>query len=297
MQSMQLGKLGVWASTEGLTADESAQFAQRVEEWGYSVLWIPEGYGRNPLVHAAWLLANTKRLIVATGIANIYARDALAMVGAQMALAEQSGGRFLLGLGVSHARVVEGVRGHRYERPASFMREYLQAMSKITYGPPAPPEKPPVVIAALGPIMLKLAADLTAGAHPYNVTPQHTAEARQILGAGKWLCPEQMVVVETDPIRARKIARGTLATYLGLPNYTNNLRRFGFTDIDFADGGSDRLMDALVAWGDAAALKKRVQEHWDAGADHVCIQALSTASGLDAKPNIETLQALAPGRR
>jgi probable F420-dependent oxidoreductase len=293
---MQLGKLGVWASTEGLTASEAAQFAQRVEEWGYPVLWIPEGYGRNPLVHAAWLLANTKRLIIATGIANIYARDALAMVGAQMTLAEQSGGRFLLGLGVSHARVVESVRGHRYERPAHFMREYLQAMGKVTYGPPAPAEKPPLVIAALGPVMLKLAAELTDGAHPYNVTPQHTAEARKILGAGKWLCPEQMVVLETDPIRARKVARSTLSIYLGLPNYTNNLRRFGFTDADFADGGSDRLMDALVAWGDTAALKKRIQEHWDAGADHVCIQALSGSKGLEAKPDLETLQALAPGR-
>jgi probable F420-dependent oxidoreductase len=273
------------------------EFAQRVEGWGYPVLWIPEGYGRNSLVHASWLLANTKRLVVATGIANIYARDPIAMVGAQMALAEQSGGRFLLGLGVSHARIVEGVRGHRYEQPASYMRDYLQAMSKVAYGPPAYAEKPPVVLAALGPKMLKLAAEQADGAHPYNVTPQHTAEARSILGAGKWLCPEQMVVLESDPTRARKIARTTLAMYLTLPNYTNNLRRFGFADGDFADGGSDRLMDALVAWGDAAALKKRVQEHWDAGADHVCIQGISEAPGLGAKPNLEALQALAPSRR
>ncbi|HTZ70569.1 MAG TPA: TIGR03620 family F420-dependent LLM class oxidoreductase [Acetobacteraceae bacterium] len=290
---MNLKKLGVWASTESYTAPEAAAFAKRVEAWGYGVLWMPEAMGRNPFPHAAWLLANTTTLIVATGIANIYGRDPMAASSAQKTLNEQSGGRFLLGLGVSHSMLVEGLRGQHYGKPVETMRTYLEAMRKAIYMAPAPAETPKTVIAALGPKMLALAAEHADGAHPYNVTPAHTAAARKILGPGKLLCPEQMVLAETDPARARAKARDTLAMYLTLPNYVNNWRREGFGDADFADGGSDRLIDALVAWGDEAAIRARIQAHWDGGADHVCIQALGGPA--DGVSDEALLERFAPG--
>jgi probable F420-dependent oxidoreductase len=271
---MQIGKLGVWFMTDGMTAAAAAAFAQRVERWGYGALWIPEAFGRNALVHAAWLLASTQRLVLATGIAGIYARDATAMKGAQLALAEQSAGRFLLGIGVSHAPSVEGVRGHRYGKPVATMRAYLEAMRAARSVAPAPPEPPPLVLAALGPKMLALAAEMADGAHPYLSTPEHTERARAVLGPHKWLCPELKVLLETDPVEARRQARAAVGRVGQLANYRNNLASLGFTDQDFADKGSDRLVDALVAWGDEAAIRRRIQAHWDAGADHVCIQPI-----------------------
>jgi probable F420-dependent oxidoreductase len=292
---MKLTKLGVWASMDAFTAPEAAAFAKRVEAWGYGALWIPESTGRNSLVHAAWLLANTTRLVIATGIANMYARDWVATAGAQKALNEQSGGRFLLGLGVSHAPLVEGFRGQHYGKPVESMKAYLEGMAKSRYLAPPPPETPKTVIAALGPKMLALSAAQADGAHPYNVTPEHTAEARKILGPDKLLCPEQMVLAETDAGKARAIARKNLAIYLTLPNYFNNWKRLGFTDTDFAEGGSDRLIDAIIAWGDDAAIRARIAAHWDAGADHVCIQALGGAGAPDRKPDEKLLERLAPG--
>jgi probable F420-dependent oxidoreductase len=272
--AMELGRLGVWASLDGLSAADTAAFAQRVERRGFGALWTPESRGRNVLSHAAWLLARTERLIVASGIANIYARDAMAMANAQRGLNEQSQGRFLLGLGVSHVPLVATLRGHSYGKPVPTMRAYLDAMDAAPYQAPAPAQKSRTVLAALGPQMLALAAARADGAHPYNVTPEHTARARAILGAGKLLCPEQMVLLETDPARARRSARAALAHYLALENYVNNWRRLGFGDDDFAGGGSDRFIDAMVAWGDETAIRQRIQDHWDAGADHVCIQPL-----------------------
>ena len=291
---MRLSKHGVWAGMDAFTAPEAAAFAKRVEAWGYSALWIPEAMGRNSLVHAAWLLANTTTLVIATGIANIYGRDWVAASSAQRALNEQSGGRFLLGLGVSHSPLVEGFRGQHYGKPVETMRAYLEGMKQTHYSAPPPPERPTTVIAALGPKMLALAAEQADGAHPYNVTPQHTAEARKILGPSKLLCPEQMILAETDPTKARAKARASLAVYLSLPNYSNNWKRLGFSDADFADGGSDRLLDAIVAWGDDEAIRIRLQAHWDAGADHVCIQALGGV-GWPPKPDEELLGRLAPG--
>src|SRR6266567_2357168 len=174
---MQLGKLGVWAAMDVLSAADGAAFAQRVEGWGYAALWLPESRGRDVLVHSSWLLANTRKLIVAPGIANIYARDPMAMANGQRALAEQSGGRFLLGVGVSHVPSVEGVRGHTYGRPVATMRAYLAGMQAAPYGAPEPPERPLMILAALGPRMLALSGSDADGAHPYNVTPEHTAEA------------------------------------------------------------------------------------------------------------------------
>jgi probable F420-dependent oxidoreductase len=295
---MTIGKLGVWAATDGMTAAGAAAFAGRVERWGYGALWVPEGAGRNVLVHASWLLANTQSLNVATGIANIYARDAMASAGAQMALAEQSGGRFLLGLGVSHVPLVEGMRGGKYSQPVTTMRGYLEAMTRAIYMAPQAAQKPLTVIAALGPKMLELAAQLTDGAHPYNVTPEHTLQARAILGPGKLLCPEQMVLLERDASLARALGRRTLAMYLGLPNYCNNLKRLGFTDDDLSGGGSDRLIDALIAWGSEESIRKRIQEHWDAGADHVCIQTIPKQEGMGHQASDEKIfELLAPDSR
>ncbi len=271
---MEPGRLGIWASLDGMTAAASLDFARRVERWGYGALWMPESRGRNVLVHSAYLLAGTTSLMIAPGIANIYARDAVAMANAQRGLAEQSGGRFLLGVGVSHVPLVAGLRGHVYGKPVATMRAYLQAMRAAPYMAPAPPAPPRTVVAALGPRMLALSAELADGAHPYNTTPEHTAEARKILGPDKLLCPEQMVLLETDPARARDAARLALAPYLRLENYVNNFHRMGFGDADVSGGGSDRLLDAIIAWGGETAIRSRIREHWDAGADHVCIQSI-----------------------
>jgi probable F420-dependent oxidoreductase len=291
---MKIGKLGVWASTENMTATNAAAFAKRVEAWGYSALWLPEAVGRNVLVHSSWLLANTKSLIVATGIANIYARDPMAMAAAQMALAEQSGGRFLLGIGVSHAPLVEGVRGQVFENPVTKLRTYLEGMAKATYIATRPAEQPKTLVAALGPQMLALTRELADGSHPYNVTPDHTARAREILGPGKLLCPEQMVLLETDPATARAAGRKILATYLPLPNYRNSLGRLGFSGDDFENGGSDRLIDGVIAWGDETAIRNRIQAHWDAGADHVCIQAVPSDGNYQGPLPEAILELLAP---
>jgi probable F420-dependent oxidoreductase len=293
--AMQLGRLGVWAAMDVMSAADGALFAQRVEGWGYAALWLPESRGRNVLVHSSWLLANTKNLIVAPGIANIYARDPMAMANGQRALAEQSGGRFLLGLGVSHVPSVEGVRGHTYGRPVATMRAYLQAMRAAPYGAPEPAEKPLTILAALGPRMLALSSSHADGSHPYNVTPEHTAEARRIMGPGKLLCPEIWVLLESDPAKARALGRQALANYLRLDNYVNNWRRLGFGDDDFAGGGSDRFVDANVAWGGEAAIRRRIEEHWAAGADHVCIQSISPDGSR--RPDEKVLALLAPKGR
>jgi probable F420-dependent oxidoreductase len=292
---VQLGKLGVWAPMDVLSAAEGAAFAQRLEGWGYAALWLPESRGRDVLVHSSWLLANTKSLIVAPGIANIYARDAMAMANGQRALAEQSGGRFLLGIGVSHAPTVTGLRGHNYGKPVATMRAYLQAMQAAPYLAPDPPERPLTIVAALGPRMMALSGELADGAHPYNVPPEHTAEARRILGPGKLLCPEVWVLLESDASAARSAARQALAPYMRLDNYVNNWRRLGFGDGDLTNGGSDRLIDANVAWGTEEAIRRRIQEHWDAGADHVCIQSISPDGSR--RPDEKVLALLAPGGR
>jgi probable F420-dependent oxidoreductase len=271
---MRLKKLGVWAATDGFSAADAAAFAKRIEALGYGALWIPEAVGREVFSAAAWILANTSSLIVASGIANIYARDALCAAAAQKGLNEQSGDRFLLGLGVSHIPLVKDLRQHEYGKPVATMRAYLQAMAVAPYKSVPPASPPKTVLAALGPKMLELSAELADGAHPYNVTPEHTRQARSILGAGKLLCVEQGAILETNPAQARALARHFLSVYLGLPNYVNNWRRLGFTDTDFAGAGSDRLIDAVLVWGDEKAIRARIDEHWQAGADHVCVQAI-----------------------
>ena len=293
---MELGSLGVWVGMDGMSAAAAAAFAKRVEDRGYGALWIPEGRGRNALVLSSWLLCHTSRLIVATGIANIYARDPMAMAAGQRTLAEQSGGRFLLGVGVSHRPTVEGVRGHTYGKPVATMRAYLKAMRESPYGAPQPAEQPLTIVAALGPRMMALSGELADGAHPYNTTPEHTAQARTILGPGKLLCPEVWVLLETDRARARSAARRTLSRYLQLENYVNGWHRQGFSAADLAGGGSDRFLDAMVAWGDEDAIRARVKQHWDAGADHVCIQPIGQPDTQDPIGE-RVLDLLAPARR
>jgi probable F420-dependent oxidoreductase len=288
----RLGRLGVWTWLDMLPAPKAVELARQVEGWGYSALWFPEAVGRDPFSIISYLAAHTKQLVFATGIANIYARDAMTMRAIQQTVGELSGGRFVLGLGVSHAPMVAGLRGHAYGKPVATMRAYLEGMEKATYLGPNPTEETPVVIAALRPKMLALAAERCAGAHPYNVTPEHTARAREILGKGPTLAPEQMVLRETDPAKARAIARKNLAVYLGLPNYQNNWRWLGFDDADFANGGSDRLIDAVVAWGDERTIEARIQAHFEAGADHVCIQAFRPDG--EPGPDLRLLEALAP---
>ena len=277
---MGLGRVGIWTFALDLQPVARArEVAAELEELGYGAIWIPDAVGRDPLVHAALLLGGTNRIAVGTGIAQIYGRDPMTMTGGWKTITEAFPGRFVLGLGVSHQPMVEGLRGQTYGPPLTAMREYLERMDTAMYVAAEPTEPPRRVLAALGPKMLALAAERADGAHPYNVPPEHTARAREILGPEKLLAPEQAVLLETDPVEARRIARGHLAIYLDLPNYMNNLRRFGVTDDDIADGGSDRLVDTLVAWGDVDAVRARVQAHLDAGADHVAVQVLKPDRG------------------
>jgi probable F420-dependent oxidoreductase len=288
-----LGKLGVWTWLDGMKAPLAAEFAQHLETLGYSALWLPEAVGRDPFATIAWLGAQTRRLTFATGIANLYARDPMAMTALRKTVGELTGGRFVLGIGVSHSHLVAGVRGHEYKSPIATMRTYLEAMRKSLYRGAETESETPIVLAALRPRMLELAAELADGAHPYFVPPEHTARARAILGSGKILAPEQKILLQTDPAKARAVARVAMKIYTSLPNYQNNLKWLGFGEADFANGGSDRLVDAIVAWGDEDAIRRRIQAHFDAGADHVCIQPLHP-DGLPV-PHREVLELLAPG--
>ncbi|MBM4266133.1 MAG: LLM class F420-dependent oxidoreductase [Deltaproteobacteria bacterium] len=271
---MKLGRIGIWAFLDMLPAAEAQAAAREVEDLGFEALWIPEAIGREIFTSSAILLAGTKKLAIATGIANVWARDAMAMANAQRTLCEAYPERFLLGIGVSHAPLIDAVRGHHYAKPLTYMRKYLDAMDQAPFAGAPPPSPPRRVIAALHPKMLELAREKSWGSHPYFVPPEHTARARKALGADRLLAPEQAVVLETDPAKARAIARQHMAIYLGLPNYCRNLLTLGFTQEDLASGGSDRLVDAIVAWGDVETVRARVKAHHDAGADHVCLQAL-----------------------
>jgi len=313
---MNLTERGVFLFTEGLSSKELADTARRLEGLGYGALWYPEAAGREPFVTAAIVLNATQRLVAATGIVNLYGRDPMVCAMGQQTLNEMSGGRFLLGLGVSHSLFVEG-RGHTYGKPLSTMREYVasigachrsisvtknlaatgmeeQAAVVSANGTVVLPDlgEMPIVLAALGPKMTALAGRISKGAHPYNTVPEHTARAREILGNEAWLCPMVRVCLTPNATRAREVGRQLLGLYLTLPNYTNMLRASGFSDGDIGGGGSDRLVDALLAWGSAADLETRVREHLDAGASHVCIQAIDPDD--PARPGWGALEALAP---
>jgi probable F420-dependent oxidoreductase len=272
---MDLGRVGLWTFQLDLQPMSAAREAiAELDELGYGAVWVPEALGREPFASCGVLLASSKRIVLATGIASLYARSPMTMSAGWKTLSEAFPGRFLLGIGVSHQPAVEGFHGKTYDKPYSTMVDYLDAMDRGLYFAAAPTEPPQRVLAALGPKMLKLSADRCLGAHPYFVPVEHTAAAREALGPHALLAPEVTVVLETDPTLARATARRMMATYLGLPNYTNNLKRLGWTDDDISGGGSDRLVDAIVAWGTVDDIVARVGEHHAAGANHVCLQVL-----------------------
>jgi probable F420-dependent oxidoreductase len=272
---VQLRRTGVWASQLGLVpADDARRAVARIEQLGYGAVWVGEADGREALTHAGMLLAATDELVVATGIANIWARDAQAMVNAARTLAEAYDGRFVLGIGASHTPLVAR-RGHDYTKPYSAMVAYLDAMDRAAYTSPSPAEEPRRLLAALGPKMRRLAANRADGAHTYLVPVEHTRITREDMGQGPLLAPEQAVVVADDRAAARELAGAHLNTYLALPNYRRNLERLGFGDEDLDGDGSDRLFDALIAWGDVDAIAERIGAHLAAGADHVAIHPLT----------------------
>ena len=282
---VNIGPYGIWyGSIDALSTPAAKAAAQEVEALGFGALWVAEAVGRDPFVSASVLLSATHTLSIATGIANIYARDPMTMVAGQKTVAEAFPDRFLLGLGVSHGHLVAGIRKHDYSKPYSFMADYLDRMDAALFMAQGPEHDPGRVLAALGPKMLELSATKANGAHPYFTTPEHTESARAVLGADAMLAPEQMVVLSTDPTEARRIARSGMKIYMGLPNYWNNLLRLGYTEDDRTDGGSDRLVDAIVAWGSDEQIGARVRQHVDAGADHVCLQVLRDPSMIRSAP-------------
>jgi probable F420-dependent oxidoreductase len=285
----RLGRVGIWSSgIPNLPASVLREGLGELEALGYPAVWVGEAFSRESLSCATLALSWTERLVVATGISNVYARDATAAKAGMKTVGEAFPGRFVFGLGISHPYPVE-MRGQAYGPPLTTMRTYLDTMDAATYMGPEPAEPVPVVLAALGPKMLDLARERTDGAHPYFVPVEHTAQARERLGAGKVLAPEQAVILTDDETRARELVREHVAFYMSSPNYRNSMLRLGFDESDLDDGGSDRLGDAVVVWGDEDAIRNRVKAHLDAGADHVCIQTLPSGE-LD----LDALRRLAP---
>lgn len=282
------GKMGVWYGADKLNPTEWKRFVSSVESLGYSALWYSESRGFESMSFGSYLLSISSKIKIGSSIASIYARDAAASRNGMRTLNAISNDRYILGLGVSHAPMVEGMRGHSYGKPLSTMRNYLQMMRKDE----SDANDWPLVIAALGPKMLELSGELTQGAVPYNVTPGHTARAKAILGPNKLLAVEQKVCLETDPTKARALARNELSRYMPMVNYRNSWYAEGFTDADLADGGNDRFLDAMVVWGTQQTIEQRIKEHYDAGATHVCIQPVHPAGDLDAA--IRVLETFAP---
>ena len=287
----RLSTTGVWYFTDGMSSGEAAEAAGRIESLGYSTLWLPDTVGRDPFAHIAWLASQTTTLQYATGIANIFHRHPGPMKQVANTLAEQTGGRFVLGLGVSHGPMVAGLRGLDYSKPLTKMRDYLAAMETQPYRGIAPEDEPLVLLAALGPKMLELSASAADGAHPYWTTPEHTAMAREALGPDALLCVEQKVVFTTDADAARAAGNQQIDRYAALPNYRNNWIRLGFSD-DEIEQRDHRFVDAVVGWGDEDRVRAGVQAHYDAGADHVCVQPVNPDMSADIDWN--ALELLAP---
>ena len=267
---MDLSSVGIWSSQLGYgNADEAANAAAELEELGFTALWIPD-VGGPVLDSVEHLLASTNRTVIATGILNLWMHEPADVAASYASLTNTHGTRFLLGIGCSHAALIDSKEPGRYRRPLAATRAFLDALD--TTEQPVPAENR--VLAALGPKMLELSATRARGAHPYLVTPDHTRRARTVLGAGPLLLPEQTVLLTDDHDEARAIGTDWLRAYLALPNYANNLLRCGFTQDDLASV-SNRLFDAIIAWGDEDAIVRRVDEHKQAGADHVCVQVLT----------------------
>jgi probable F420-dependent oxidoreductase len=292
-----LGKLGLWTFQLDMQPMKAAQKAiAKIEELGFGAVWVPEAVGREPFASTSLLLSATDKIVLATGIASLHARSAMTMQAGWKTVTEAFPDRFLLGIGVSHQPAVEGFHGASYGKPYSNMVAYLDAMDRSMYFGAQPTTPPARCLAALGPKMLKLSAERTLGAHPYFVPVEHTPIARAALGPDALLAPEQAVVFSTDANEARAVARGFMSTYLGLPNYTNNLKRLGWTDEDIsgANGPSDALVDAIVAWGTLDDIHARIKAHLDGGADHVCVQVLSSNPAAVTMNEFEQLASLLP---
>lgn len=287
---MDLSKPGVFCFLDGLTGAQTGQFARKAEQLGYSALWFAETRGREPFSFASYLLGHTERLIVATGIAVVYAYEPIAIANAARTLGELYGDRFVLGLGVSNQRG-NAARGIPYGKPVSFMREYVAKMKEAPYTAPKPAHEPPVVIAGMMPKMLHLAATATQGTHTYFTTVEQIARTRAALGPQPWLCAELGVMLETDASKARAAIRQYIQIYLTIEHYGKRLREVGFTDEDFVNGGSDRLVDAIVVWGNETKIRERIDAYYNAGASHVCIMPLKSTGGL--VPDEGALAALA----
>ncbi len=267
---MDLSGVGVWSSQLRYgNPDESAEAAAELDDLGFTALWIPD-VGGPVLDSVDHLLASTKRTVIATGILNLWMHEPSDVAARYASLTETHGDRFLLGIGCSHAPLIDSKEPGRYHKPLAATRAFLDALDAAEQ--PVPAENR--VLAALGPKMLELSATRARGAHPYLVTPEHTQQAREVLGQGPLLLPEQTVLLTEDRAEARSVGTDWLRAYLALPNYANNLLRSGFTDDDLSSV-SDRLFDAIIAWGDEDAVVHRVNEHRAAGADHVCVQVLT----------------------
>lgn len=280
---MKLGRLGAWYATDKLSSPaQLKEFVGTVERLGYNVLWYPESRGNESFSVAAFMLGATSKLKIGSSIASIYARDAFTSRRGMITLNALYGNRFILGLGVSHPPMVEGMRGHVYEKPIPAMRNYLNGITKDQPGA----EDFPLCVAALGPLMMKLSGQMTQGAIPYNTNPRHTAEAAKILGPDKWLAIEQKVTLETDPAKARALGRKELERYLALDNYRNNFLRIGFTEADLANGGSDNFIDQMCLWGTADKVKEGLRAHFAAGATHVAIQPVHAEGDIAARDDI-----------
>lgn len=297
-----LGRLGIWtADLDELPHPQADEAAAALEELGFGTIWFGEAGGRDTLTQAAFVLAATRKIMVATGIANIYLRRAYAMAAAERSLAEAFPGRLVLGLGGHLARDQHVPPGFEHlarpdsRGPLADVDAYLDAMDAAPFRGVAPSEPARRMLAAIGPRMLELAAKRTWGAHPYLVPVEHTARARERLGPDAVLAVEQAVVLSRNPVRARETGRRHVGGYLALARHAqHNLRRLGFGDADLADGGSDRLVDALVAYGDLDRIAQRVRDHLDAGADHVCLQVLLPEPGRIPYPEWRELAALVP---
>ncbi len=280
-----MGQIGVWTGVRQWPSDPGAcaQAGAELEQLGFAASWIGGSSGQLKVIDA--ILGATSRLVAGTGITQIWDNPAKDIAAEHHQLTNDHPGRFLLGLGVGHAPAVEAT-GRTYERPLDKLTSYLDELDASEY--PVPPSER--VIAALRPKALAIAATRAAGTHPYNVSVDHTAKARALLGPLPLLVPEQKVCLTTEASTAREVGRRVMSMYLGLPNYLNNLRELGFDDTDFEDGGSNRFIDTMVVWGSAATIAARVREHLDAGANQVAVQVLSPTGGNDL-PQSEWRQA------
>jgi probable F420-dependent oxidoreductase len=289
---MDLTKLGILTYFDTMSGSECRDFAATVEKLGYSTLWVPETFGRDPFVMATDLLNATEGMVVGTAIANVWKREPMATAGASRTISELFSDRFIVGLGVSAGPFMLR-NGLRYDKPVTFMREYLERMKSAPFKATEPIHPPPVVLAGLRPRMLRLAAEAADGVITALTPPAQVAQMRGVVGPDKLILAQQMVMLEGDAVKARTGVRNFMRFYLNAPPYRHHFHAMGFTDDDFKDGGSDRLVDDIIAWGDEGELRERIEAHRRAGANHVYVIPLGASGGR--LPEMRVIEALAPG--